>query len=480
MQYKVETTSLGRYLDDVDDGDVKLDQAVQRDFCWSKGMMNALIYSAVSKEIYIPPIILAEQKKEEDEIKTTYVVDAGQRTESLHQFRLGKYKTTKEFRNYLIQFKKEERDEDGNVVQTLDYFDIRNKTYNDLPSDLKKNFNKCQITQVIYQDCTPEQVSELVLLYNNHLGMNASQKSLTYVGRFADEIKQIKNNNRFLMDGTALTETEKKKGVWERVISESVMAVKHFSDWKSQPQKMCDYLNQHSSEEEYKLIEKYFDRLAPYVDKLENKNVSNLFVSKDICVWMMLFDRFNKLHLPDDRFGQFLNAFVSGLQNKELGGISWKVLDSDRHTKDKSLIAKKVDHLEKLMNDFLHINEEKNNEDAQDNIKKDTPVTNVVSDEDISVIDFVRENVKSDVDEEDIDLYYEMLDKDYDIDKTSKLLDWQNEPSLIAIIAYSFEQDIELNSWIKDFFSRNSKYLKNQKENYIYMKADLLKFLERR
>lgn len=107
-------------------------------------------------------------------------------------------------------------------------------------------------------------------------------------------------------------------------------------------------------------------------------------------------------------------------------------------------------------------------------------MTNVVSDEDISVIDFVRENVKSDVDEEDIDLYYEMLDKDYDIDKTSKLLDWQNEPSLIAIIAYSFEHDIELNDWMKDFFSRNSKYLKNQKENYIYMKADLLKFLERR
>lgn len=69
MQYKVETTSLGRYLDDVDDGDVKLDQAVQRDFCWSKGMMNALIYSAVSKEIYIPPIILAEQKKKKMKLK---------------------------------------------------------------------------------------------------------------------------------------------------------------------------------------------------------------------------------------------------------------------------------------------------------------------------------------------------------------------------------------------------------------------------
>ena len=106
---------------------------------------------------------------------------------------------------------------------------------------------------MVYQDCTTEQTSELVMLYNNHVGMNVSQKSLTYVGKYADEIKRIKDTSRFLMDCTVLTENEKRKGIWERVISESVMAVYHFEYWKKVPKDMCSYLNQHSSKEDYKI-----------------------------------------------------------------------------------------------------------------------------------------------------------------------------------------------------------------------------------
>lgn len=83
-KYRIESTSLGQYLDAVYDGEIKLDQSVQRDFCWSRGMMNSLVYSAVSQEIYIPPIILAEEKKKDGTTKT-YVIDAGQRSETLRQ-----------------------------------------------------------------------------------------------------------------------------------------------------------------------------------------------------------------------------------------------------------------------------------------------------------------------------------------------------------------------------------------------------------
>ena len=52
-EYRIEPLSIGQYLDRVDSEDIKIDQAVQRDFCWTKEMMNSLIYSALSRKIYI-------------------------------------------------------------------------------------------------------------------------------------------------------------------------------------------------------------------------------------------------------------------------------------------------------------------------------------------------------------------------------------------------------------------------------------------
>lgn len=226
-EYRIEPLSVGQYLDRVDNEDIKIDQAVQRSFCWNKEMMNALIYSALSRKIYIPNFILAEEKRN-DGTKQTYVVDGGQRTETLYQFKYGDYIITNNLRSYIIPYKKRKVDEKGNVVRdeygNIQYelveYDIRKKTYNELPEELKKKFDGCPLTTVIYQDCTTEETSELVLLYNNHVGMNVSQKSLTYIGKFADEIKRIKDNNRFLMDCTSLSENEKKNGVWEKDVEE--------------------------------------------------------------------------------------------------------------------------------------------------------------------------------------------------------------------------------------------------------------------
>ena len=476
-KYRIESTSLGQYLDAVYDGEIKLDQSVQRDFCWSRGMMNSLVYSAVSQEIYIPPIILAEEKKKDGTTKT-YVIDAGQRSETLRQFKYGGYKLTKDLRSYLIPYQKEKCDANGNVIYDeygdavceIVYFDLRGKTYDNLPDALQKNFNKCQMTQVVYQDRTPDETSELVLLYNNHMGMNVSQKSLTYVGKFADEIKRIKNTNRFLIDGTALTNNEKKKGLWERVISECVMAVNHFEDWKSQPNKMCDYLNQHSSEEEYKNIEKYFNRLAPYVDKLKNKNVSDLFVSKNIAVWMMLFDRFDKLHISDNKFGEFLDALVNGLNSKEIDGIDWTTLNADKHTKDKSVISKKVNHLETLMMEFLH-SDIKELEDCS---------KNKVSDNCFNIEEFVAECVDMDVSEitEDMDFYNQSLDDVLEAieNEDSKLLQDSNRPSLLAMVVWSYKEDFDLEDWMKEYSKKNNTYLMDQKKNFNIMLDDFKRY----
>ena len=49
----------------------------------------------------------------------------------------------------------------------------------------------------------------------------------------------------------------------------------------------------------------------------------------------------------------------------------------------------------------------------------------------------------------------------------------------MGIVAYSFENYIDLDDWIVDYCSRNDGYISDQKENYEHMKNDLRQFMER-
>lgn len=359
------------------------------------------------------------------------------------------------------------RDEYGNIQCEVEEFDIRGKTYEDLPQELKNKFNGCPLTTVIYQDCATEETSELVLLYNNHVAMNAAQKAFTYIGKYADEIKRIKDTNRFLMDCTMLSENEKEKGIWERVISECVMGIYHYENWKRTPKDMCDYLNENSSEQEYKNIEVYFKRLIPYCDKIDESEVAALFTSKNLFIWMMVFNRFTNLHISDDRFGEFLKTFVNSLKFKEIDGEDWGKIDSDRNTKDKSLINRKIDYIINLMNEFLHIDAK----NETDNGICDTENESFIAD----VLNMDLEKVI-----EEMEVYNETL---YSLtDKTirdgSKLLNIENRKSLLALVAYSYERDVDLDDWLEQYAAKNNMYFPDQRKNFLHMKKDFINYIE--
>jgi hypothetical protein len=373
--YRIERWSVEQYMDDVHTQIIQPEPTVQRGWSWTKEALNGLIWSAVSGIVFIPNLILAETKSESG-IKSTYIVDGGHRTEALRRFRYGEYKVTNEIREPIVRYNRKKLNEEGKVIknqygdiiwETVEY-DLRGKTYEDLPTELKRQLNKGQLAVTIYQNCEQGDLPTLVNIYNNHIAMNASQKALTYVGNFAKEIRKIKNTNEFLKDGTILTEKQKNDGIWERVISECVMGVYHFDNWKKAPKKICDYLNFNSTMEEYQQIEQYFNRIAPYSDKLENRKVADLFTLKDTVVWIMAFDKFDKLGLDDKNFGEFLNAFES-MRNKEVNGVTWEELDENKSTKDKKVVKNKVDHILYLMKEFLGIedNDALSNEENVEN-----------------------------------------------------------------------------------------------------------------
>ena len=76
--------------------------------------------------------------------------------------------------------------------------------------------------------------------------------------------------------------------------------------------------------------------------------------------------------------------------------------------------------------------------------------------------------------EDDLDGYADNV-----IKYGSKLLDAANHMSLLAVIAYAYQNDIEIDAWLKEYAENNNTYILNQKQNFLQMRNDLNKYQER-
>jgi len=222
------TYTMDMYLKKIKDYDIRNDSDTQRQFVWSNEQVNELIVTVLTED-YIPPIILAEVDNCQ-----LWIVDGGQRSSSFNKFKYGNYKITSAIENSIIPYKKKVIDEQGNISWEDALFDIKNKTYDKLPEELKKRFNEYQIETAIHEDCDAHRISQLIKRYNNHTSMNNNQKAFTFVDKFAGVVRNIIDSKFFLECGV-YTENERNKGVLERVVLESVMCMFHFEQWKKQP-----------------------------------------------------------------------------------------------------------------------------------------------------------------------------------------------------------------------------------------------------
>lgn len=59
----------------------------------------------------------------------------------------------------------------------------------------------------------------------------------------------------------------------------------------------------------------------------------------------------------------------------------------------------------------------------------------------------------------------------------SKLLDEENQLSLLALVAYSYDADIDLDEWLTVYAKNNNTYEVDQKTNYLHMKENLIQFI---
>ena len=285
--------------------------------------------------------------------------------------------------------------------------------------------------------------------------MNNNQKAYTYIYNFACFINKIVKNE-FFIKHSDFSDNEKNKAVRERAIMETVMCMFHFDKWNKNTKKIAQFLNENASKEE---LEKLLDNLNR-LNQVITDTTKTLFNSKDCFIWLTLFEKFTQFGLDDAKFGEFLNAFVGGLKDKPVDGKLFYTADEKGSTKDKAVIVDKLHILETLMKEFLHI-----------------------TDENATPEFFISEMVDMPVDEVKLtmEIYEETLDglEDNAIRDGSKLLDVANRLSLLAMVAYSYKNDVDLDDWLEDYAAKNNMYYPDQRKNYLHMLKSLTTYNQR-
>ena len=438
--------TMEQYTKNVSEGYITNDADTQRNPAW-KPIVDGLAVTILTDE-YIPPIILAEEESGQ-----IHIVDGGSRTAAFKMIRFGNHKIKSSVENPIIPYKKLVKDENGKTKFEDAEFDIRNKTFEQFPKELQKKFDEYQIDTVIHENCDKEKIAMYMVRYNTRKNFTANQKQFLYVPKFAEQIRNI-TSRPFFINNCDIKGSDIEGGILERIAYESVMITNFIDKWNKSGNKNPLYINENATVNQ-------FEKLNNNIARLENivtDNTKLLFNARDSFIWFALFDKFTQTGFDDVEFGRFLNAFVDGLRDKEVDGKQFDRVDDTGSTKDKANIVTKLHILETLMNEFLHINKEDLNE--------------------VSVLDFVKENVNPDVTDEDVEFYSEILDDiTLEVDNDTKLLDEHNRPSLIALVGYACQNEIDdkLVEWIKSFFVNNTMYILNQKENFIHMKNSLQK-----
>ena len=61
----------------------------------------------------------------------------------------------------------------------------------------------------------------------------------------------------------------------------------------------------------------------------------------------------------------------------------------------------------------------------------------------------------------------------------SKLLEMANRLSLLAMVAYSYKNDVDLDNWLEDYAANNNTYYMDQRKNYSHMINDFRQYQKR-
>lgn len=355
MKLRRQTYSLDQYLRLMKAETIRTDQECQRlSGQWNANMVNELVYTILT-DGYVPPIILGEEIS--NGITKLWIIDGLQRSSSLSLFRYGNTRITKNLDEYIVRYQRKISDENGNPKRDADNeiiwetaeCDIRNKTYNQLPEELRDRFDQYQIETAIHQDCDQMEISKLVRRFNNHVSMNTSQKAFTYLDNFASDVRQV-TENRFFLDIYSGNSKGKLNGVFERLVVDMVLLCNYPDHYKKNLKTNFEWLNENASIYDFESLNDLLTRLT---DSLEiTTEIKELFNVKHAYLFVAVFKEFIENGKNDSEFGKFLDWFVNSGYETEIDGKTWNDWSTNRSSRDISVVLGKLNYLVSLTNQY--------------------------------------------------------------------------------------------------------------------------------
>lgn len=457
---KTDRISIASIIKKIDKHTIRFDHPLQRESDqWSPSMKGNLV-SDILQGNKLHPLIFAEQII--NGVPIIWDLDGKQRCTNAYSYSKNGYKVSKNIRRWMIKYQTTEKDENGNDI--LDEngfpiavnaeFDIRGKKFTDLPEELRDRFLDYSFNYDQYLNCSEEDIGYHIERYNDGKPMTSPQKGITRLGtEYAELVKSI-SNMPFFKDMGGYKVSEFKNGTINRVVVESIMTANYLDKWNKFDD-MCKYIKENADVSVFDDFEDMVERL----EKVVTDDVSDMFNSKDSFLWFGLFARFVKTEADDQRFIEFMTEFVQSLHSKTVNGVSFDDILESSNTKDKGIVTKKMKHLMELMDESL-VNK-KNLIDKQKII--DSPINFVAN-----AVDVDKEVI-----EEDIEVYEDALNilLDNTVKIGAKLRDKENHLSLLAMVAYSYKEDADLDEWFVQYTKRDTYYA-DQKVNFIHMKND--------
>lgn len=472
---KKDQMMLGTLLNQFKRGQINKNHPLQRKpDQWSDEAKSGLAATIIKGED-IDSIKICEQIVSSTEF-ILWLIDGLQRLTVLESFKNNAFEIKKSLEMPIMYY--QGVDENGKVGVIK--YDLRGKKYKDLPDELKEKFDSYAVDIVKHLDCTDEEIAYHIARYNRQTSMNVNQKNILVAWKIAPEIKKLVSN-RFFMDCGNYNPKEDTKEVFNRIVCESIMTMFHLDNWKKSKQ-MSLYLNENATKDEFEVFENELNRLYEITDQ---DTVGKLFNSKNSFIWFAAFHTFTQFGIEDIKFIDFLEEFQKTLHSKtfvEYENKSFDTYDDGKGTKDKKVVKAKLNMLEQLMKEYLHITENKNEiasniEETNSETENNKNESDTKSCESDSTLEFIQNNVSKDVSNEDIEEYQDFMDSYVNIDSE---LYKQCSMALMALTAYAYkcDRDVELGKWIENCQSRKWQNLSpSQEVNFKYMKRSFDNFI---
>ncbi len=353
---KTDRISIASIIKKIDKHTIRFDHPLQRESDqWSPSMKGNLV-SDILQGNKLHPLIFAEQII--NGVPIIWDLDGKQRCTNAYSFSKNGYKVSKNIRRWRIKYQtikkdghgRDVLDESGFPIAVNAEFDIRGKKFSDLPEELRDRFLDYSFNYDQYLNCSEEDIGYHIERYNDGKPMTSSQKSITKLGTEYAELAKSISNMPFFKDMGGYKVSEFNNGTINRVVIESIMAANYLDKWNKFDD-MCKYIKENADIAIFDDFEDMIGRL----EKVVTDDVSDMFDSKDSFLWFGLFARFAKTGTEDKRFIEFMAEFTKSLHSKTVNGVSFDtILEESKSTKDKGIVTKKMNHLEKLLKEYLN------------------------------------------------------------------------------------------------------------------------------